>query len=420
MSLPHRPGTIARSAMAYVLAGGRGSRLYELTDRRAKPAVYFGGKTRIIDFALSNALNSGIRRIGVATQYKAHSLIRHLQRGWNFLRPERNESFDILPASQRVSETQWYEGTADAVYQNLDIIEAYRPEFMVILAGDHVYKMDYEPMLEQHVASGADVTVGCLEVARRDASGFGVMQVDAADRIVSFLEKPADPPAIPGRPDTCLASMGIYVFRTPFLADLLRRDASLTGSSRDFGKDLIPHVVTHGHAVAHRFSASCVRSGEEAEAYWRDVGTVDAYWEANIDLTSVLPHLDLFDQDWPIWTYSELAAPAKFVHDEEGRRGIAVSSLVSGGCIISGARLRRSLLFTRVKVHSYAMLDGAVVLPEVDVGRHARLTNVVIDRGVRIPPGLVVGEDPEDDARRFRRTERGIVLITQPMLDRLG
>jgi glucose-1-phosphate adenylyltransferase len=420
MSLPHRPGTIARSAMAYVLAGGRGSRLYELTDRRAKPAVHFGGKTRIIDFALSNALNSGIRRIGVATQYKAHSLIRHLQRGWNFLRPERNESFDILPASQRVSETQWYEGTADAVYQNLDIIEAYRPEFMVILAGDHVYKMDYEPMLEQHVASGADVTVGCLEVARRDASGFGVMQVDAADRIVSFLEKPADPPAIPGRPDTCLASMGIYVFRTPFLADLLRRDASLAGSSRDFGKDLIPHVVTHGHAVAHRFSASCVRSGEEAEAYWRDVGTVDAYWEANIDLTSVLPHLDLFDQDWPIWTYSELAAPAKFVHDEEGRRGIAVSSLVSGGCIISGARLRRSLLFTRVKVHSYAMLDGAVVLPEVDVGRHARLTNVVIDRGVRIPPGLVVGEDPEDDARRFRRTERGIVLITQPMLDRLG
>jgi len=420
MSLPHRPGTIARSAMAYVLAGGRGSRLYELTDRRAKPAVYFGGKTRIIDFALSNALNSGIRRIGVATQYKAHSLIRHLQRGWNFLRPERNESFDILPASQRVSETQWYEGTADAVYQNLDIIEAYRPEFMVILAGDHVYKMDYEPMLEQHVASGADVTVGCLEVARRDASGFGVMQVDAADRIVSFLEKPADPPAIPGRPDTCLASMGIYVFRTPFLADLLRRDASLAGSSRDFGKDLIPHVVTHGHAVAHRFSASCVRSGEEAEAYWRDVGTVDAYWEANIDLTSVLPHLDLFDQDWPIWTYSELAAPAKFVHDEEGRRGIAVSSLVSGGCIISGARLRRSLLFTRVMVHSYAMLDGAVVLPEVDVGRHARLTNVVIDRGVRIPPGLVVGEDPEGDARRFRRTERGIVLITQPMLDRLG
>lgn len=420
MSLPHRPGTIARSAMAYVLAGGRGSRLHELTDRRAKPAVYFGGKTRIIDFALSNALNSGIRRIGVATQYKAHSLIRHLQRGWNFLRPERNESFDILPASQRVSETQWYEGTADAVYQNLDIIEAYRPEFMVILAGDHIYKMDYEQMLEQHVASGADVTVGCLEVARRDASGFGVMQVDGADRIVSFLEKPADPPPIPGRPDTCLASMGIYVFRTPFLADLLRRDASRPGSSRDFGKDLIPYVVAHGHAAAHRFSASCVRSDEEAEAYWRDVGTVDAYWEANIDLTSVLPHLDLYDQDWPIWTYSELAAPAKFVHDEEGRRGNAVSSLVSGGCIISGARLHRSLLFTRVKVHSYARLEGAVVLPEVDVGRHARLTNVVIDRGVRIPPGLVVGEDPEDDARRFRRTERGVVLITQPMLDRLG
>ncbi len=405
--------------MAYVLAGGRGSRLYELTDRRAKPAVYFGGKTRIIDFALSNAMNSGIRRIGVATQYKAHSLIRHLQRGWNFFRPERNESFDILPASQRVSETQWYEGTADAVYQNIDIIEAYHPEFMVILAGDHIYKMDYELMLEQHVAQDADVTIGCLEVARRDATGFGVMQVDVEDRIVSFLEKPADPPGIPGNPEMALASMGIYVFKTAFLFEMLKRDAADPTSSRDFGKDIIPYVVANGKAVAHRFSTSCVKSDTEVEAYWRDAGTVDAYWEANVDLTSVVPSLDLYDHNWPIWTYSEITAPAKFVHNEDGRRGLALNSLVSGGCIVSGARIHKSLLFTGVQIHSFAYLDGAVVQPYVDIGRSARLRNVVIDRGVRIPAGLVVGEDAALDARRFRRTDKGIVLITQPMIDKL-
>ncbi len=405
--------------MAYVLAGGRGSRLYELTDRRAKPAVYFAGKTRIIDFALSNALNSGIRRIGVATQYKAHSLIRHLQRGWNFFRPERNESFDILPASQRVSESQWYEGTADAVYQNIDIIEAYNPEFMVILAGDHIYKMDYELMLQQHVDQGADVTVGVLEVARREATGFGVMHVDGVDRILSFLEKPADPPGIPGNESMALASMGIYVFNTKFLFDLLKRDAADPTSSRDFGKDLIPYVVANGKAVAHRFSTSCVKSKEETEAYWRDAGTIDAYWEANIDLTSVVPPLDLYDHDWPIWTYSELTAPAKFVHNEDGRRGLALNSLISGGCIVSGARLHKSVLFTGVKVHSYAYLDGCVIQPYVDIGRSARLRNVVIDRGVQIPAGLAVGEDAALDAKRFRRTEKGTVLITQPMIDKL-
>ncbi|CAN5378170.1 glucose-1-phosphate adenylyltransferase [soil metagenome] len=415
----HRSAALARNAMAYVLAGGRGSRLYELTDRRAKPAVYFGGKTRIIDFALSNALNSGIRRIGVATQYKAHSLIRHMQRGWNFFRPERNESFDILPASQRVSETQWYEGTADAVYQNIDIIEAYHPEYMVILAGDHIYKMDYELMLQQHVDQDADVTVGCLEVPRLEATGFGVMQVDADDRIVSFFEKPADPPGIPGHPDLALASMGIYVFKTNFLFDLLRRDAADTQSTRDFGKDVIPYVVSNGKAVAHRFSKSCVKAETEAEAYWRDAGTVDAYWEANIDLTTVIPSLDMYDHEWPIWTYGEITPPAKFVHDEETRRGSALNSLVSGGCIISGAHLNKSLLFTGVKVHSYSRLEGAVVQPYVDIGRSARLRNVVIDRGVVIPPGLVVGEDAALDAQRFRRTEKGTVLITQPMIDRL-
>jgi glucose-1-phosphate adenylyltransferase len=410
---------LARSAMAYVLAGGRGSRLMEMTDIRAKPAVFFGGKSRIIDFALSNALNSGIRHIGVATQYKAHSLIRHLQRGWNFFRPERNESFDILPASQRVSETGWYAGTADAVYQNIDIIESYGPRYIVLLAGDHVYKMDYEVMLEQHVEQGADVTVGCIEVPRLDATGFGVIAVDEADRITSFLEKPADPPGIPGYPDLALASMGIYVFETGFLLDQLRRDAANTDSSHDFGKDIVPYIVAHGHAVAHRFAASCVRSSSETGAYWRDVGTLDAYWEANIDLTDFVPGFDIYDSRWPIWTYGEVVPPAKFVHDEDGRRGQAVSSLVSGGCIVSGTEVRRSLLFTGVHTHSFATIEAAVILPYAEIGRSARLRNVIIDRGVRIPDGLVVGEDAEQDAARFRRTEHGICLITQPMIDGL-
>ena len=410
---------LARDAMAYVLAGGRGSRLAELTDKRAKPAVYFGGKTRIIDFALSNALNSGVRRIAVATQYKAHSLIRHLQRGWNFFRPERNESFDILPASQRVSETQWYEGTADAVYQNIDIIEGYGPEYMVILAGDHIYKMDYELMLRQHVDQGADVTVGCLEVPRLEATGFGVMHVDGSDRIIDFVEKPADPPGIPDRPDLALASMGIYVFRTGFLMDQLRRDAAEPGSNRDFGKDIIPYIVKYGKAVAHRFTTSCVRSSSEGEAYWRDVGTLDAYWEANIDLTDVTPELDIYEQDWPVWSYAEIKPPAKFVHDEDGRRGAAVSSLVAGDCIISGAALKRTLLFTGVRVNSFSSLEEAVVLPDCVIGRNATLRKVVLDRGVKIPEGLSVGFDAKLDARRFRVTEGGVCLITQAMIDRL-
>ena len=362
---------LARSAMAYVLAGGRGSRLMELTDRRAKPAVHFGGKSRIIDFALSNALNSGIRRMGVATQYKAHSLIRHLQGGWNFFRPERNESFDILPASQRISENQWYAGTADAVYQNLDIIDPRAVEYMVVLAGDHVYKMDYELMLQQHVQQGADVTVGCLEVPRLEASGFGVMHVDEKDRIVAFIEKPKDPPGMPGNPEMALASMGIYVFSMKFLEQELIRDANDPHSSRDFGKDIIPHIVKNGKAVAHRFTSSCVRSSQEQDAYWRDVGTIDAYWEANIDLTDVVPALDLYDRDWPIWTFSEITPPAKFVHDIDGRRGQAVSSLVSGGCLVSGATLRRSLLFTGVEINSYSDVENAVVLPYVNIGRSA-------------------------------------------------
>ncbi len=410
---------LARDAMAYVLAGGRGSRLMELTDNRAKPAVYFGGVSRIIDFALSNAINSGIRRIGVATQYKAHSLIRHMQRAWNFMRPERNESFDILPASQRVSESQWYEGTADAVFQNIDIIASHAPKYMVILAGDHVYKMDYELMLRQHVDSGADVTVGCLVVPRMEATGFGVMHVDKTDRITDFIEKPADPPGIPGDPDMALASMGIYVFNTEFLFDELRRDAAAPNSRRDFGGDIIPYIVKNGKAVAHRFTDSCIRAAEEIEEYWRDVGTLDAYFEANLDLTDVVPKLNLYDREWPIWTDQIVGAPAKFVHDEDGRRGHAISSLISQNCIVSGATATSSLLYSGVKMGSFSSVERAVILPHCNIGRGARLTNVIVDTGVRIPEGLVVGEDPIFDEKHFRRSEKGVTLITKAMMAKM-
>ena len=408
---------LTRRAMAFVLAGGRGSRLRELTDRRVKPAVYFGGKTRIIDFALSNAMNSGIRKIAIATQYKAHSLIRHVQRGWNFFRVERNEFMDILPASQRMSEDHWYRGTADAVTQNIDIVDSYDVDYIVILAGDHIYKMDYEIMLAEHVQSGADVTIGCLTVPKAEATAFGVMAVDDAGRITSFLEKPADPPTMPGDDQHSLASMGIYVFNWAFLRDLLLRDAEDPNSSHDFGNDLIPEIVRNGKAMAHRFDTSCVRD-PGAPAYWKDVGTVDAFWQANIDLTDFVPDLNLWDNDWPIWTNSISVPPAKFIHDEKDRRGVAISSMVSGGCIISGTEIRNSLLFTQVFTNSYAVLDHAVVLPFVTVHRSAHLRKVVIDRGVVIPEGLVVGEDPAEDAKWFRVSERGVTLITQDMLDR--
>ncbi len=410
---------LTQQTMAFVLAGGRGSRLKEMTDIRAKPAVYFGGKTRIIDFALSNAVNSGIRRIGVATQYKAHSLIRHLQRGWSFFRAERNEGLDILPASQQVDEENWYKGTADAVTQNISIIKGYDPKYIVILAGDHIYKQDYSYMVEQHVNTGAKVTVGCIEVPREEAKGFGVMAVDENDKILDFVEKPADPPAMPGDPDRSLASMGIYVFDTDFLCELLEADAVDPNSSHDFGKDIIPGLVASGDAVAHPFGRSCVMSGLEKVPYWRDVGTLDAYWQANIDLTDFEPELDIYATDWPIWTYSELTPPAKFIHNEEGRRGQAVSSMVSGGCIVSGSSLYQCLLFTGVKTHSYSQLEGVVALPYAEVGRRAHIKNAIIDRGVIIPEGLIVGEDPELDAKRFRRTESGICLITREMIENL-
>ena len=414
----HHHRRLSNRSMAFVLAGGRGSRLKELTERRAKPAVHFGGKSRIIDFALSNALNSGIRRMAVATQYKAHSLIRHMQRGWNFFRAERNEYLDILPASQRVAEDKWYLGTADAVTQNIDIVDSYDMDYIVVLAGDHVYKMDYEIMLREHVEQGADVTVGCLTVPRKEASAFGVMDVDRKGRIKSFLEKPAKPPGTPDDPDRTLASMGIYVFDWTFLRNLLLDDANDPNSSHDFGSDIIPAIVKDGKAIAHRFSDSCVRTHVDREPYWRDVGTVDAFWRSNLDLTDFDPDLDLFDRSWPIWTYSESVPPAKFIHDDEYRRGRAVSSLVSGACIISGSSIANSLLFTGVHTHSYSSLKHVVALPYVQINRKADLTNVVIDRGVVIPKGLVVGKDPEEDAKWFRVTDNGVCLVTQDMLDR--
>jgi glucose-1-phosphate adenylyltransferase len=411
---------LARRALALVLAGGRGSRLKQLTDRRAKPAVFFGGKFRIIDFTLSNCLNSGIRRIGVITQYKAHSLLRHLQMGWSFLRPEMNEFLDLLPAQQRLDEATWYRGTADAVFQNFDILRAAAPHYLVILAGDHIYKMDYSNMLVDHVDKGAECTVACVEVPLGEASQFGVMAVDASMRIVDFAEKPAAPTPMPGKPDRALASMGIYIFNAEFLYRELDRDSRNPTSSHDFGRDIIPGLVSRGLAVAHSFQDSCVKTTPDAESYWRDVGTIDAYWAANLDLVSPLPSLDIYDPDWPIWTYQQQLPPAKFVFDDDDRRGMAVDSMVSGGCIISGALVRRSLLFSSVRVNDYAHTREAVLLPQVEVGRGARLARVVVDRGCRIPDGLAVGEDPELDARRFCRTEDGVCLINAEMLQALN
>ena len=412
---------LPRRAVALVLAGGRGTRLKDLTARRAKPAVYFGGKFRIIDFALSNCINSGIRRIGVITQYKSHSLLRHLQKGWSFQRWESNEFVELLPAQQRTDDESWYRGTADAVYQNIDIVRDHKSDYIVVLAGDHVYKMDYARMLQFHVDRGAQVTVGAIEVARAEAQAFGVMAVDASDQIVDFVEKPANPPAMPGKPDRSLASMGIYIFNTGFLFEMLERDIQNPASSHDFGRDIIPETVRMGVACAHQFSLSCVNpdGAEGTEPYWRDVGTVDAYWSANVDLTMPTPALDMYDTSWPIWTYQEQLPPAKFVFDRDDRRGTAVDSIVSGGCIVSGSRVARSVLFSKVRINSYCSIDGAVLLPGVEVGRHARLSRVVVDRGCRIPPGTVIGEDAADDGRRFLVSEQGVTLVTQDMLDRV-
>ncbi len=407
---------LPKRAVALVLAGGRGSRLKNLTDNRAKPAVYFGGKFRIVDFALSNCLNSGIRRIGVITQYKSHSLLRHMQRGWAFLRPEMNEFVDLLPAQQRVDEESWYRGTADAVYQNQDILAAYGADYVVVLAGDHIYKMNYAVMLADHVAMGRECTVGCIEVDRLDARAFGVMAVDERRNITAFVEKPADPPAIPGKPDRALASMGIYIFNARYLYRELERDIADPNSSHDFGKDIIPRAVQLGKAAAHPFELSCVGRRLGCEPYWRDVGTIDAYWDANIDLTATDPLLNLYDTRWPIWTYQPQLPPAKFVHNTDDRRGMAIESLVSGGCIVSGS-VFRSVLFSQVRVHSHASVNWSVLLPGVTVGRGVRLNRTVVDRGCQVPDGMVIGEDPQEDARRFHRTGNGVTLVTREMIE---
>ncbi|MDU4092699.1 MAG: glucose-1-phosphate adenylyltransferase [Pantoea sp.] len=406
--------------VALILAGGRGTRLRDLTATRAKPAVHFGGKFRIIDFALSNCINSGIRRIGVITQYQSHSLVQHIQRGWSFFNEEMNEFVDLLPAQQRFSTEHWYRGTADAVTQNLDIIRRYDAQYIVILAGDHIYKMDYSRMLLDHVDNNARCTIACLPVPLHEATAFGVMAVNEQNRVVDFVEKPAQPPAMPGDDTQALASMGIYVFNADYLYQLLEEDLEIPGSSHDFGKDLLPKIVASGEALAHSFNLSCVQNDDDAMPYWRDVGTLEAYWRANLDLASVTPELDMYDHEWPIHTYMEPLPPAKFVQDRSGSHGMTMNSLVSGGCIISGSVVVHSVLFSRVRVNSFCNIDSAVLLPDVVVGRSCRLRRCVIDRACVIPEGMVIGENPDEDSRRFYRSEEGIVLVTREMLARLA
>ncbi len=408
---PRFVSRLTRKTLALILAGGRGSRLKDLTGWRAKPAVPFAGKFRIIDFPLSNCINSGIRQIGVLTQYKAHSLILHIQRGWSFLRGEFGEFVELLPAQQRV-ENSWYSGTADAVYQNIDIIRNHEPDYVLVLAGDHIYRMDYGAMVANHVEMGADMTVGCVEADLESAKALGVMSVDELGQVLEFHEKPQDPTPILGKPDRALASMGIYIFNTSFLFEQLTKDAHTTGSSHDFGKDIIPGIIGKYKVMAYAFRDP--KSGKQA--YWRDVGTIDAFWAANLELIGVTPELNLYDRSWPIWTYQEQLPPAKFVFDDDERRGMAVDSMVSGGCVISGSTVRHSLLFSNVRVNSYSRVDDTVILPDVDVGRHCRIRKAVIDQGCRIPEGMVIGHDPEADAERFHVSPGGVVLVTPEML----
>lgn len=405
---------LTKNTVAVILAGGRGSRLKNLTDWRAKPAVQFGGKFRIIDFPLSNCINSGIRRINVATQYKSQSLIQHIQRGWGFLRGEFNEYVNIIPAQQRLSE-EWYKGTADAIYQNVDLMRESGAEYVLILAGDHIYKMDYGKMLATHARTNADMTIACINVSLEEAKGFGVLAVDGTDRVVEFCEKPNSPKAIPDKPTKAFASMGIYIFNAKFLYEQLIRDAHEPKSSHDFGGDIIPYIINKYHVQAHRFTDSCV-GAEGNNFYWRDVGTIDAYWEANMELTKVIPELNMYDRDWPIWTYQEQLPPAKFVFNSDGRRGVATDSLVSGGCLISGSSVDDSVLFSDVRVHSYCNISGSVILPKVTVNRNVVLKNVVIDRGCNIPEGMQIGVNVEEDKKRFYVSEKGITLVTPDML----
>ena len=406
--------SLTRGTYALVLAGGRGSRLRQLTDYRAKPALHFAGSMRIIDFALGNCVNSGLRRISVLTQYKAQTLIRHIERSWCFLEASLGEFVDIVPAQQQTGEG-WYSGTANAVFQNLDLVREAHPEHVVVLAGDHVYKMDYSAMLAEHVANGAELSVACLEVPIQDATEFGVMAVDDQQRVVAFEEKPARPSPIPGRPGFALASMGIYVFNTAFMMRLLERDAANPDSSHDFGRDVIPSVLGTAKVFAHRFADSCVNM-VGGRPYWRDVGTLDAFWEANLDLTRVVPELNLYDETWPVLGRQPNRPPAKFVFDDAGRRGMAVDSLVSGGCIVSGAVVRRSILFHGVRVSDGSLVEDSVVLPDVTIGRNVKMSRAIVDRGCILPDGFTVGVDPVQDRARFSVTERGVCLVTQDLL----
>lgn len=412
---PRFVSQLTRNTFAIVLAGGRGSRLHQLTDWRSKPAVPFGGKFRIIDFTLSNCVNSGVRRVGVATQYKAQSLIRHLQLGWSFLDGRLGEFIEIMPAQQQVNESQWYRGTADAVFQNLREIRHANPEYVLVLSGDHIYRMDYGRILASHVERSADLTVACIEVPIEDAKGFGVMAVDDENRIVNFEEKPASPRPMPGRSDVALASMGIYVFNARFLFEQLQRDADDPKSSHDFGKDVIPHCVKRYRSFAQSFSDSHVGDIDKPP-YWRDVGTLDAYWEANMDLVQVTPQLNLYDENWPIWTWQPQSPPAKFVFDDDSRRGAAIDSMVSGGCVVSGSTLRRTMLFSGVYIHSYSVIEDSIVLPNVRIGRNCILKKCIIDKQCVIPEGTQVGLDPVADRKRFHVTASGITLISRSML----
>lgn len=409
------PKSIIRDTFALILAGGSGTRLKSLTKWHAKPSIPFGGKFRTIDFPLSNCINSDIRRIGILTQYKSHSLNTHIQKGWNFLRPELGEFIDLIPAQQRVKDS-WYQGTADAIYQNLDIIQEVKPTHVLVLAGDHIYKMDYSLMIQHHIDNQADMTIGCIEVPLEEATQFGVMSIDKNMRVTQFAEKPSTPDPIPGNPEYALASMGIYVFSTNYLFDILNSDARRSASSHDFGKDIIPDSINNANLFAYPF-----RDPEtDQPGYWRDVGTIDAYFEANMELLSVTPALNLYDESWPIWTYQSQLPPAKFVFDDEDRRGMAIDSLVSGGCIISGSIARRCLLSNNVRIHSFSNLEDCVVLPNSSVGRHCKLKNVVIDQHCNIPEGMTIGYDLKKDAERFYVSPKGVVLVSPEMLMKLN
>ncbi|MDR1826852.1 MAG: glucose-1-phosphate adenylyltransferase [Methylobacteriaceae bacterium] len=411
---------LPKQSIALVLAGGRGSRLKDLTLKRAKPAVHFGGKFRIIDFALSNCINSGIRRIAVLTQYQSYSLIQHIQKGWSFFNEEMNEFVDLLPAQQRGDREQWYHGTGDAIYQNIDIVNRYHSKYTVILAGDHIYKMDYAKMLLDHVKTGAKVSVACIKVPREKATELGVMAADKDRKIIKFVEKPADPPGIVDDPTHSLASMGIYIFDTTYLSQTLEEDHADTSSSHDFGKDIIPKAVSQGVAYSHPFEISCVRYSEDAPVYWRDVGTVDAYWRANLDLASVMPELDIYDRYWPVRTYMEPLPPAKFVQNIDGGQGMTVNSLIGAGDIVTGSMIINSVLFARVRVHSFCTIDSSVLCPDVTIGERCRLSRCIVDRACTIPPGMIIGEHREEDRQRFYCTEEGVTLVTRDMLRALG